>query len=312
MLFSAACAAPGGVSPSVSRPTATPEPSLSSSVTATLEIGRLVTSLTVGETGVWLRAESGQIMHVDPATNSVVATIREAGFGEFGNVRLGPGAVWVTSFANDTVYRIEPDTHEVIAEIEVGANPEGLLVTDEAVWVANHRGGSISQIDPASNAVVATLSFGPEGPSGPKNIVMLDGDLWTPVPNMGSVVRLDPVSGEVVKTFAFPEPLDSLVADEDTLYVFAGNGLSSIDPVTNEVTRVGDLPELLPAAFADGAAWAITGKDLWRLDADTFAPLESWRVADRDMYFPAVAARDGAIWVAFGDDGWLTRVEPGQ
>jgi YVTN family beta-propeller protein len=310
MLASTACAAPGGVSQSASRPTATPDPSLSSAVTAVLEIGRLVTSLAVGDSGVWLRTESGQILHVDPDTNAVVATIREAGFGEFGNVRLGSGSVWVTSFANDTVYRIDPDTHEVVAEIEVGANPEGLLVTDEAVWVANHRGGSISQIDPASETVVATLSFGPEGPSGPKNILMLGGHLWTPVPNMGSVVRLDPANGEVVKTFPFPEPLDSLVADGDTVYVFAGNGLSSIDPATNEVTRLGELPEPLPAAFADGSAWAVSGTDLWRLDAATFAPIESWRVADRDMYFPAVAIDDGSVWLAFGDDGWLTRLEP--
>ena len=310
MLAGAACAAPSGVSPSAGRPSASPEPSLSSAVTAMLEIGRPVTSLAVGDNGVWLRIESGKILHIDPATNSVVATIQDAGFGVYGNVRVGPGAVWVTSFANDTVYRIDPDTHEVVAEIEVGANPEGLLVTDDAVWVANHRGGSISQIDPATNAVVATLSFGPEGPAGPKSIIMLDGDLWTAVPNMGSVVRLDPASGEVVSTFTFPEP-DNLVADAETMYVFAGNGLSTIDPATNEVKRVGDLPELVPNAFADGSAWAVRGTDLWRLDADTFDPLESWRVSDRDIYFGLLAIGDGSVWLAFGDDGWLVRVDPG-
>ena len=215
----------------------------------------------------------------------------------------------MTSFANDTVYRIDPETHEVVAEIEVGANPEGLLVTDDAVWVANHRGGSISQIDPATNAVVATL-VGPDGPAGPKGIIMLGGDLWTVVPNMGSVVRLDPASGEVVSTFTFPEP-DNLVADAETMYVFAGSGLSTIDPATNEVNRVGDLPELVPNAFADGSAWAVRGTDLLAARRAHLRSAGKWRISDRDIYFGLLAIGDGSVWLAFGDDGWLVRVDPG-
>ena len=66
-----------------------PEPSLSSAVIAMLEIGRPVTSLAVGDNGVWLRIESARIL-IDPATNSVVWVIQDAGFGVYGNVRVGP------------------------------------------------------------------------------------------------------------------------------------------------------------------------------------------------------------------------------
>ena len=122
------------------------------------------------------------VIHIDLESGQLVSTI-DVGAGEFGDIAAGDDAVWVTTFDENTVSRIDPTSDEIVAVIEVGANPEDLLVTPNAIWVSNHRDGSLSRIDPATNKVVATVKVGPKGPSGPKEIALVAGDLWTAIPN---------------------------------------------------------------------------------------------------------------------------------
>jgi YVTN family beta-propeller protein len=46
------------------------------------------------------------------------------------------GSVWVTSRDDGTISRIDPATNRVEARIEVGNDPEGIVVDDNVVWVA--------------------------------------------------------------------------------------------------------------------------------------------------------------------------------
>jgi YVTN family beta-propeller protein len=312
MLMASGCAAPGA-SPPIPSPTASspsPAPTVpawaSKGVEAIIDFGKKpITSITADETGVWVRVGYGGIAHINPASNAVVATLNP-GFTQYGNVRVGAGAVWSTDFDHNLVMRIDPKTDEIVAKVEVGQNPEGLTVTDDTVWVANHRGGSISRIDPATNSVAQTLVIGPEGRSGPKGIVIADGDLWTPVPNVGAVLRIDPASGMVVRSFAFDDP-GGVLADGDIVYVFAAGTLSEINVATNVVTPV-EVGEHIPAMFADGSAWAVDGMRLWRLDAHTFEPLKSWQIAESEMGFGQLAFAGGAVWVA-DEAGRVVRVD---
>ena len=314
MLAMGACAAPGN-SPRTQSPTASslsPVPTVpgwaSKGVAAIIDFGKKpITSITADETGVWVRVGYGDIAHIDPASNAVIATLNP-GFTQYGNVRIGAGGVWSTDFDHNLVMRIDAEKNKIVAQIAVGQNPEGLTVTDDTVWVANHRGGSISRIDPATNTVAQTLVIGPEGASGPKGIVIAGGDLWTPVPNLGAVLRIDPASGKVVRSFAFDDP-GGVLASGDIVYVFAAGTLSQINVATNVVTPV-EVGEHIPGMFADGSAWAVDGMRLWRLDAHTFKPLKSWQIAESDIGFGQLAFAGGAVWVAF-EGGRIVRVDVG-
>jgi YVTN family beta-propeller protein len=306
-----ACTAPGSVSPSVSDVASShpPAPTLpawaSKGVAAIIDFGKKpVTSIDADENGVWVRVGYGDVVRIDPASNAVVATLTP-GFTQYGNVRVGAGAVWSTDFDHNLVLRIDAEGNQVVARIAVGQNPEGLTVTDDTVWVSNHRAGSISRIDPATNTVANTLKIGPEGTSGPKGIVIAGGDLWTPVPNIGAVLRVDPDSGKVVKKFAFDDP-GGVLADGRSIYVFAAETLSKIDVATNVVTALGT-PDHVPAAFADDSAWAVDGTQLWRLDAHSFEPMTSWRISETEMQFARLAFAGGAVWVA-DEGGRVVRV----
>jgi YVTN family beta-propeller protein len=310
-LVIAACAAPGNASPTQTAnasvfPAATLPGWASTGVTAVIDLGKPAISITADESGVWVRIGYGDVAHIDPTSNAVVAVIAP-GFSEYGNVRVGAEGVWSTDFYHDLVHRIDAQTNEIVAEIEVGQNPEGITVTDDTVWVANHRGGSISRIDPSTNAVVATLTVGPAGPSGPKGIVLAGGDLWTAVPNIFAVLRVNPDTGAIVQSFSFTDPGDVLT-DGVSVYVYGSYALSKIDVATNTVTTL-EIPAHPPTAFADGSAWAVNGTELWRLDPVSFEPQTSWQIAESET-FGQLAFAGGIVWVAT-DDGHVIRVDPG-
>ena len=74
-------------------------------------------------------------------------------------IAYGLGAVWVTSQGDDLVTRIHPSTNSTL-QIRVGDEPAGVQVGADAVWVANAGDGTVSRIDPAINEVVATIDVG--------------------------------------------------------------------------------------------------------------------------------------------------------
>ena len=50
--------------------------------------------LAFGEGGLWTMGSTGEVVHVDPETNSVVATIPIGGRVDHGDVAVGGGYVW--------------------------------------------------------------------------------------------------------------------------------------------------------------------------------------------------------------------------
>ena len=222
-----------------------------------------------------------------------------------GSLAIGEDAVWVTTFDEDQVSRIDPATSRVVAVIPVGTNPEGIAVTPGAVWVSNHRGGSIWRIDPVTNAVVAKVEVGPTGPSGPKLIVAGFDALWTSVPNANLVIRLDPETYEVAT-------IDVLYAEDVMIgsdFVYATDGLgqlTEIQPDSNEVVRQFS-PVLMPWFFADGGFWRGEGSELLRLDASSFAATEIWHVPGGQTGYNTLTFRGGSVWLVT-DDGFLLEV----
>jgi YVTN family beta-propeller protein len=249
---------------------------------------------------VWLRLIDGNVVRVN-ASNGELVTI-PVGSGEFGSLAVGEGAVWVTTFDEDKLSRIDPATNTVVADIPVGTNPEGIAVTPGAVWVSNHRGGSIWRIDPATNAVVAKIEVGPTGPSGPKDIQSGFGSLWTSVPNASVVIRLDPETNAVATIPV--AAVENLTIGDDFIYATDGLGkINEIQPDSNEVVRH-FYPDAFPWVFADGGFWGTDGSDLLRLDPASFAATQIWHVPGGQTGYAGLAFAGAFVWL-LTDDGFL-------
>ena len=113
-----------------------------------------------------------------------------------GSVAASADAVWVTNPDVGTVTRIDPNEQEVRDTIQVGENPTGIAVGVDAVWVVDSGGPSVSRISPDTNQVVDTIEVG----NGPADIAVGEGSVWVTNRFDGTISRIDPDGGEVVKT----------------------------------------------------------------------------------------------------------------
>lgn len=95
---------------------------------------------------VWV-ASSGILERIDPATNTVVASVELPG-GSVSAIGADPNAVWAITVEegdvewNGTLVRVNPATNAIVAEIPLGSQVAGY--EDEVVLGAGWCGSSAS------------------------------------------------------------------------------------------------------------------------------------------------------------------------
>jgi virginiamycin B lyase len=116
-------------------------------IETTVSVGPKPRFLSVGEGSVWtVNQEDGTITRVDAKTNKVVATI-EAGIpGPGGEIAVGAGSVWVTSFEYP-ITRIDPSTNTVAQQF-FGPGGDAIRVGHGSVWLSNLRQSNVWRLDP--------------------------------------------------------------------------------------------------------------------------------------------------------------------
>ena len=152
-------------------------------------------AVAAGATGIWVaRAADHSVGRIDPATNAVAESIPLSVVPYA--LGLDGGTLWVTSFLDDRVVRVDLETGEIIADISV-PKPTGIAVGFDAVWVVEHRDDTIARIDPGTNEVVEEIKLGERGPNDlcgmcVENVVVGDDAVWTANNEDRSVSRIDP------------------------------------------------------------------------------------------------------------------------
>jgi YVTN family beta-propeller protein len=119
----------------------------SNGVSATIRLGVVIpTALAFGDGAIWVAARpgfrccppetvgTGTLTRIDPATNSVEATIPIG--GNPAGLAVGEGSIWIADPSTRSVVRVDPETNRVVARIEVGARPRGIAVGGGSVWIS--------------------------------------------------------------------------------------------------------------------------------------------------------------------------------
>jgi YVTN family beta-propeller protein len=144
-----------------------------------------------GAGSIWVASDkSGIVARIDPATNTVIASVKV----EPGSCYLafGEGALWVVSAQGQTVQKIDPATNSAVITTKLGKQPGFLAAGEGGVWVQEQGDGTVARIDPATGAITgrvkvdATLKYGDIDTGG--------GKLWLRTTAGQSFVVIDPKS----------------------------------------------------------------------------------------------------------------------
>ena len=193
---------------------------------------------------------------------------------------------------------------EVVDTIEVGTQPLGISVGQDAVWISDQAEGELVRLDPESKQLGDPVAVGAE----PSGVATASGSVWVANSGDGTVSRVDPGSGAVTEIEVGSRPA-GIRAGENAVWVanIDDDTVSRIDPRNGGVRtiEVGDAPSGI--AVAEGGVWVTNSLDgtVDRILPSSGDVVRTIRVGERPR---GVAVGKGLIWVANTADGTVTRI----
>lgn len=127
-------------------------------VTGLASTGEL--NVVAGAGSVWVASDNdaGKVARVDPATNTVVASVTVSPGTWY--LTYGFGSVWAVSSKSKTIQRIDPATNTVTKTTALGKEPGFLAAGEGAVWVQEQGDGTVARVDPQSGDVTGRVKVG--------------------------------------------------------------------------------------------------------------------------------------------------------
>jgi virginiamycin B lyase len=270
--------------------------------------------LGVGFGSVWLsKSESAAVLRIDPASNSVVATIPVGPDPELG-IGIGLGSVWVADTRERSLRRIDPATNKVVRTypVNISEEPEGSIgVGAGSVWLlTNENGtdsGTLSRLDPATGKIIANIRVKPKS----YGVVVADHSVWVSNWADASVMRIDARTNKVVADLPVHASPRFLAVGAGSIWVLSqGDGtLARIDPASNRVTATIEVGVPGPGGdlwVADGFVWVSgEGVPISIIDPRTNKLIKQYAGGEKD---DTLRVGFGAVWVVEELSGYIWKV----
>lgn len=140
---------------------------------------------------IWaVKFGSGELIRIDGATGKAAITIPPPGGTNEGTPTVTAfGSVWVGNSSAGRMYRLDPMTGEIDAEIP-NTSPTRMLATEDAVWLTNYPAGVVQRIDPTTNEIAFTAKLG----GNMNGITEGFGSIWAADTLAGLLYRIDPAA----------------------------------------------------------------------------------------------------------------------
>jgi DNA-binding SARP family transcriptional activator/streptogramin lyase len=149
-------------------------------VAETIRVGLDPLDATFGYGALWVaNQDSGTVSVIRPGA---AKPIRVGAIPSPDGISAGAGGIWVAAYGVHAVYRIDPDTHAIVARIDLGTPTDflfGVTAGVHGVWAFEHH--HVVRIDPANDRVVDRIRF-PRG-TEPKAVAFTPDGVWISVGN---------------------------------------------------------------------------------------------------------------------------------
>jgi YVTN family beta-propeller protein len=291
-----------------------------SNPSARIPIGKLLPDAVfpIGGTPDWLaidehvwvsNAPTNSVSQLDPATNTVSATItvgKEPGCG----LAAGFGSLWVPNCGDSTMSRIDLATATVTATFPMTfADSEGGIATGAgSVWVLTDEHGSLARIDPTTNSTVAEIRVAP----GSFAAAFGDGSVFVTSTLHSVVTRVDPHTNAVIATINVgPNPRFLAIGDGSLWTLNQGDGsITRADLATDNVIATIDAG--IPGgggeiAVGEGSVWATSfAFPITRIDPHNNTVVQQFFGDGGD----AIRVGRGSVWLSNLRAGNVWRIDP--
>jgi peptide/nickel transport system substrate-binding protein len=220
----------------------------------------------------------------------------------------GGGSTAGAAIAANSVGVIDSANGKLLSTVPVGSSPGGVAAGEGGVWVTNSDDNTVSLIDPRTNQLRQTIAVG----GGPAGVAAGGGAVWVTNGLDGTVSRIDPTVDRVVGSpiHVGNGPVGVAYGEGAVWVANSVDGtVARIDPSTWRVTRTTPaVPGVTGVVAAFGRVWVVSPSAgvVLGIDARSGNLVDRVPVSDPD----AIAAGEGAIWVASGADGTVTRIDP--
>jgi len=232
------------------------------------------------------RGPGDVVLRIDPRTNRVVDRIP---VDPPSGLAFGHGSVWAASAGYGTLTRIDPETGEVAAKIEVGRGAVDVAADERsgAVWVASvylpkDYGGydspgysedrNLTRVNPATNRVATQIPIrAGSWDGGADHVAVGEGAVWAQ--GGGELFKVDPATDEVTATASVGGSSSHLAVYGGAVWAMAQVDefrLARVDPRTVRVVAsddIGPIPKGGPGGMAAGGGyvWFSSGDGLARV-----------------------------------------------
>ena len=231
-------------------------------------------------------------------------------------IAFTPGAVWVAYSdekmnANTGVFRVDPQTNQMVTVIQTGKSAAAIAASEGAVWIANLGENSVTRIDPETNRIVATIPVG----KYPFGLDVGEGSVWVTNAGSGTVSRIDAKQNAIVATIPVGKRPAGIAVGGGIVWVAnsKSKSVSGIDPKTDKVVAtiaVNGEPITLTAQGTD--IWASTqshsGFSVVRIDAKTNSVVAETNITPKGQV-GGTALLGGRLWVADRANGTLSQID---
>jgi DNA-binding SARP family transcriptional activator/streptogramin lyase len=236
-------------------------------------------------------------------------------------IRYGAGALWVRSFGDRGLLRIDPDSNRVVGKFRTDGGGD-VAFGNGSVWATSFADNVVERIDPRTNAVVARIPT--EGLS-PLGVAGADGAIWVANHHAntfgrdrtGSVVKIDPRRNRVVAKIPLGAAEeccgpDNMVAAFGDIWVDIPNQhlLVRIDARHTRVAARIRVPDGCgQLAAGGGALWLANGCSAGLLRIDRKTNRVAARIDTNGSPVYPVDYHNGFVWTVT-DDLRLLRIDP--